>query len=71
MRALWPQIVRLRRDHWVEPLLQVHDALMFEADRAVVHTLLDETVMGAMRNTVQLRVPVTAKGSIAERWGDL
>ena len=35
---------------WVEPLLQIHDALIFEFEEAV-HRLLDETVMRAMRDT--------------------
>jgi DNA polymerase-1 len=70
MAALWPEIVKLRRDCWVEPLLQTHDALLFEHEEAV-HTLLDETVMRAMRETVTLRVPVSAKATTAQRWGDL
>jgi len=70
MRALWPEIVTLRRDAWVEPLLQIHDALIFEFDETV-RSLLDGLVMRAMRETVTLRVPVTAKGTVAQRWGDL
>ena len=70
MRALWPEIVAMRQHAWVEPLLQIHDALIFEFDETV-HRLLDETVMRAMRDTVTLRVPVTAKGTTAQRWGDL
>ena len=70
MRRVWPEIVELRRTSWVEPLLQIHDALIFEYDEAV-HRVLDETVMRAMTGTVELRVPVTANSTTAERWGDL
>jgi uracil-DNA glycosylase family 4 len=70
MRALWPEIVKLRREVWVEPLLQIHDALIFEFEREV-HKLLDTVVMHAMHETVMLRIPVTAKAAAAERWGQL
>jgi len=70
MRRVWPEIVELQAGAWVEPLLQIHDALIFEFEEAV-RSVLDAVVMRAMRDTVTLRVPVTAKGTVAQRWGDL
>lgn len=68
MRDLWP-VLRDVRDAWgVEPLLQTHDELLFEynVDRREEMDLL---VTSAMANAVQLKVPVTSKGSFGQNWG--
>lgn len=67
MRNLWPDLVRLRRQFWTEPLLQTHDELLFEYDtryRDDMHRL----VLGHMERAVTLKVPVTAKGSFGLTW---
>ena len=70
MRAVWPAMKTLRREFWVEPLLQIHDALITEHDRRR-RDEIDGVVMAAMHTTVELRVPVTAKAKYGQRWGDL
>lgn len=70
MRALWPELVKLRRRAWVEPLLQIHDDLMFELELAARREL-EELVLHYMANTVTLRVPVSAKPSYGQSWGEL
>lgn len=70
MRAVWPTLKALRQDFWVEPLLQIHDALILEYD-ARQRALVDAVMMGAMTSTVQLRVPIKASASYGLRWGAL
>jgi uracil-DNA glycosylase family 4 len=70
MKAVWPAMKALRQDFWVEPLLQIHDALITEHD-ARRRAEIDGVMMAAMHTTVQLRVPVTAKAKFGQRWGDL
>jgi len=70
MCALWPHLVTLRRQYWVEPLLQVHDDLIFELEEPARDTVRD-LVLHHMSNTVTLRVPVTAKPTFGHSWGEL
>lgn len=70
MRAVWPTLRELRSCFWVEPLLQVHDALVleYEADqREVVNSIM----VAAMTQTVQLSVPVKCSASFGARLGEL
>jgi len=56
----------------VEPLLQIHDSLLFELpdDREVVEEV-DEIVVMELSSAYTLRVPMGAKGGRALTWGDL
>jgi len=70
MRAVWPTLQQLRRDFWIEPLLQIHDALVLEYDSTMAE-LVDLVMMDAMTTTVQLRVPIRAARDIGYRLGEL
>lgn len=55
-----------------EPLLQIHDELLFEVtDDEEVKELVDTAVMHYMCNTTRIRVPIKAKGSYGSDWGSL
>jgi uracil-DNA glycosylase family 4 len=70
MRAVWPTLQALRRDVWVEPLLQIHDALVLEYDRTAAE-LVNIIMMDAMTTSVQLRVPIRAAREVGQRLGEL
>lgn len=70
MAAVWPTLIALRQDFWIEPLLQVHDALVLEYDptyRDLVHAVMD----AAMTQTVTLSVPIRSSFAYGTRLGDL
>ena len=65
----WP-----RGGRWVEiePLLQIHDSLLFELpDDEEVTSEVDEVVVMELSNARELLVPMGAKGGRAKNWGDL
>jgi uracil-DNA glycosylase family 4 len=65
----WP-----RGGRWaeVEPLLQIHDSLLFELpdDREIIEEV-DNTVVMCLSQADELLVPMGAKGGTAHNWGDL
>jgi uracil-DNA glycosylase family 4 len=65
----WP-----RGGRWaeIEPLLQIHDSLLFELpdDKEIVEEV-DQVVVMEMAGAAELRVPMGAKGGRAKNWGDL
>jgi DNA polymerase-1 len=68
MRALWPEIKAFR----LEPLLQVHDELLFElTDDKFLREYWDALVVDRLCNTTKYRVPIKAKGGYAANWGAL
>lgn len=70
MRDVWPLLQQLRREFWVEPLLQIHDALVLEY--AVEHRATVDAVMTAtMVNAVTLRVPIKVASAFGHRLSDL
>lgn len=71
MVRLWPRLVDLwKAGIWVEPLLQIHDALMMEY-QSDARPLIDVVMLDVMTNAVQLRVPVNASATFGQRWGEL
>lgn len=70
MRAAWPLIQELQRDYWLECLLQVHDALLFELEESA-RGILHETMHYVMCNTVELSVPIRAEGAFGYRMSEL
>ena len=65
----WP-----RGGRWaeIEPLLQIHDSLLFELpDEAEILAEVDEVVVMEMSHARELLVPMGAKGGRALNWGDL
>lgn len=56
----------------VEPLLQIHDELVFDIkdDKEVIDEL-NEAVVYFLCNTVPMSVPIKAKGSTGADWGSL
>lgn len=62
----------MKDDARYQPLLQVHDELLFEAeDSTEAITELDFAVNHYLCNTTKLRVPIKAKGSTGPDWGSL
>lgn len=55
---------------YCEPILQVHDELIWEFDEDLAETL-DALMMDVLTSVVQLRVPVEAGGVWGPSWGDL
>lgn len=65
----WP-----RGGRWatIEPILQIHDSLLFELpDEDEIISEVDEVVVSCMAHAAELRVPMGAKGGRAKNWGDL
>lgn len=56
----------------IEPLLQIHDSLLFELpDDADIYNEVNQVVIMCMANADPLKVPMGAKGGKAYNWGDL
>lgn len=70
MRNLWPDLAKLRRCFWVEPLLQTHDALMFEYD-AEHRDELTALVQFHLAHAVTLSVEISSSASFGHTWGEL
>lgn len=70
MRDVWPVLKALRGSFWVEPLLQIHDAIVLEYDLRYRQEV-DSVMMSALTNAVQLRVPVKASNGFGLRLGEL
>jgi DNA polymerase-1 len=71
MAAIWQWL----RDAWMEkiycePLLQIHDELLFEIDPEI-WPVVNEAVVDRMCHTTDLLVPIKAKGSMGSNWGAL
>jgi DNA polymerase I-like protein with 3'-5' exonuclease and polymerase domains len=65
----WP-----RGGRWaeIEPLLQIHDSLLFELpEEADIVAEVDEVVQTELKGAMELSVPMGAKGNKAKTWGDL
>lgn len=72
MAELWPLMEQHWRDQgpYLEPILQVHDELLFETDERNVEWWM-AVVDAALTTTTQLRVPITSSGGTALDWGSL
>lgn len=72
MAVIWGYMKQVKSDypHWfLEPLLQVHDELLFEmTDDPLLKNLFGGLVIDAMRNTTTLRIPVDADGGFGYSW---
>lgn len=73
MAQVWEMIKEWwRQGHWIEPLLQVHDELLLEVeDDPEFKAEVDQIVPVCLSQTVQLSVPLGAKGGFAYNWGEL
>lgn len=68
MAVIW-QVVCKVKELATDPLLWVHDELLFECpDDEGTKVELDRLISGALCNTVKLRVPVKASGGFAYNW---
>lgn len=71
MAAIWRRLPQLwEMGVWVEPLLQVHDDLLFEVQADAV-SLLDDLIHDALSELQCFPIPITAKGETGARWSDL
>lgn len=56
----------------IEPILQIHDSLLFELpDDGEIYNEVNQVVVMCMAHADQLLVPMGAKGGRAYNWGDL
>jgi len=70
MGELWPVIDGYRRYGVCEPLLQVHDELIFEVGEEMAGDFAEEC-RAAMAGVVNLDVPVDTSCDVGVKWGDL
>lgn len=72
MAVIWQQLKEVWKDYpqyRLEPVLQVHDELMFEmTDDPFLRNLWEGLVMDALTTTTKLRVPVLADGDFGHSW---
>ncbi len=55
---------------YCEPIVQIHDELIWEFD-AWLEEMLNEAMMEVLTTTVRLKVPIEAGYATGETWGDL
>jgi uracil-DNA glycosylase family 4 len=68
MAKMWGALVEMGAiGAWCDPLLQIHDSIMFEVDEEMVG-VLDAVVMDAMTGSVQLSIPVEADSGYGHNW---
>lgn len=72
MSGIWQRVLpAIHSEGWYcEPILQIHDELIFELDERIISEL-DVMIRSELQNAVRLTVPIGAKGSFARSWGDL
>lgn len=76
MAELWPilehhwQTEGTTGDAYLEPLLQVHDELLWEAHEGQAEWWM-AMCDAAMTTTTQLRIPITSSGGVGDDWGSL
>ncbi len=72
MAGVWNDVLPLywNEGSWIEPLLQVHDEIVFEFDEGLEKTL-DPMIKAQMEGAHKLRVPVTASGAWGINWKQL
>jgi len=71
MKAVWDRLPALQAQGvYVEPLLQIHDALILEFDTEH-YAKVNALVLGALDELQWFPISVSAKGKSGERWSDL
>jgi uracil-DNA glycosylase family 4 len=71
MRDMASVVTGFRRNGWTcNPLLQIHDALMFEVSDNEA-SLFASRLAQTMKYSVKLRVPITVDAEIGQSWGEL
>lgn len=71
MALVWREMKGMWRDgFYVEPNLQVHDALLCEFQEDLL-PLVDAVMLETLKELPALRVPVTAKGTTGRNWGEV
>jgi uracil-DNA glycosylase family 4 len=69
MKATWEDLLpKFRRRAYVEPLLQLHDALTHEVNRKLAKEFA-QALVRTMGSVVDWSVPITADCKITMRWG--
>ncbi len=73
MAQIWAWMQEYKYGHFgIEPLLQIHDELLFELDEDPAFIAeADAAIQYFMCHTTDLRVPIKAKGSTGVNWGVL
>lgn len=71
MARIWRELLpELRWMGHCEPLLQVHDELVWEFDEDL-GPVIDPLMLHYLTTTVSLSVPIEAGGAMGQSWGDL
>ena len=71
--AIWRMIVR-RQDagEWIEPIIQIHDDVILEFDKRLVHSVNVEMVHCMTKVPAHLiSVPLETSGDAGDCWGDM
>lgn len=76
MAAIWKYLLIFwggdNRKYYVEPILQVHDELLFELREMALHKVYwSAAIKECLCNTVELRVPLESSCSFAGNWAEL
>ena len=72
MKEMWDMWKLKPIDCYLEPLLQIHDEIIWEIDdEPIAKEMWNEVVINCLTQTTSLRVPVKTKGSYAQDWGGL
>lgn len=73
MAAIWDvNVDMLKQGRYVEPILQIHDELIYEVeDDPDLKSYWDSVMVGCLCHTTVMAVPIRSKGGYGHRWGDL
>lgn len=70
MAQVWERLLLTRGSYQVEPLLQVHDALILEFPEGR-YEAVDSLMQNALDQLQMFPVPITMEGQAGKRWSDL
>jgi uracil-DNA glycosylase family 4 len=72
MKGIWERVLPQlwSESHYIEPILQIHDELIFEMDEDIAD-VADVLIRNELQEAVKLMIPIGAKGAFAKTWGGL
>lgn len=70
--AMWEFWKSVHQEFWLEPLIWIHDEVMWETEENPEHQdTWEQIVLHCLTRTTKMRVPIKAKGSYGRNWGSL
>jgi DNA polymerase-1 len=71
LAAIWQRLPAVwEQGLWVEPILDIHDSVLFELETAAYEPL-KAVVEDALTSIQQFPIPISMEGSTGQSWGDL